>query len=395
MRGRSVGAVPGGKAVKAKGLRFLWGAAALSVLSGPAVAQAPPAAVPSPAPAQGGGLQTGPATVAPHWSRYKYPDSIPAGAQYHIIEKGDTLWDLSAKYLQNPFLWPQIWDQNRYIKDAHWIYPGDPLILPNIALISGQPGQPGAGTEEGARGEGGVGLPEGGAENVLRPVTEEETIRCAHYVLSDKEDESLVVIGSEQGNGKIGLTRNDVIYLNKGASAGLKTGDEVAFRHEAYVVKHPRSQKPIGTKIETTGFGRVILVEDNVSSVMIEGTCQDIHVGDYVTPVEKPSVPLIVPKLPATRLTPPSGKAHGFIVDIAADQSIAAAGHIVSIDLGSNDGMAPGGILVVYRTVYPSVPTPRNVVGEVTVLTVRDKTSTAKVTYSNDAVMDGDEVELR
>ena len=63
--------------------------------------------------ADAAGLKTGPATVAPHWSKNKYPDSVAEGAFYYIVERGDTLWDLSKRFLGNPYLWPQIWDQNR------------------------------------------------------------------------------------------------------------------------------------------------------------------------------------------------------------------------------------------------------------------------------------------
>jgi hypothetical protein len=44
---------------------------------------------------------------------------------------------------------------------------------------------------------------------------------------------------------------------------------------------------------------------------------------------------------------------------------------------------------------YPSVPTPRNVVGEATVVAVRERTSTAKITYSRKEIMRGDQVQLR
>jgi len=54
--------------------------------------------------------------------------ATPADAQQiHVIVKGDTLWALAGKFLGNPYLWPQIWEKNQYILDAHWIYPGDPL----------------------------------------------------------------------------------------------------------------------------------------------------------------------------------------------------------------------------------------------------------------------------
>ncbi|HEY5610375.1 MAG TPA: LysM peptidoglycan-binding domain-containing protein, partial [Thermoanaerobaculia bacterium] len=66
--------------------------------------------------------------VGDHWTPYNPPDpaTFPPGSKVHIIEKGDTLWDLAAKYYGNAYLWPQLWEANTYITDAHWIYPGDP-----------------------------------------------------------------------------------------------------------------------------------------------------------------------------------------------------------------------------------------------------------------------------
>src|SRR5690242_12839651 len=57
------------------------------------------------------------------------PPTPPGGQPVHLIPRGDTLWDLAAKYYGNPYLWPQIWEKNQYVLDAHWIYPGDPLVL--------------------------------------------------------------------------------------------------------------------------------------------------------------------------------------------------------------------------------------------------------------------------
>ena len=69
-------------------------------------------------------------TVPNHWSPYQAPTSYPEGTEIHIIVEGDTLWDLAGRYFENPFLWPQLWDANRYVENPHLIYPGDPLRFP-------------------------------------------------------------------------------------------------------------------------------------------------------------------------------------------------------------------------------------------------------------------------
>lgn len=51
------------------------------------------------------------------------------GEEVYTIKRGDTLWDISSRFMNNPFLWPKLWQQNPYITNPHWIYPGKPLRL--------------------------------------------------------------------------------------------------------------------------------------------------------------------------------------------------------------------------------------------------------------------------
>jgi LysM repeat protein len=350
------------------------------------------------------GIQTGPATIAPHWTKNtSFPTAIPEGAAYYVVVRGDTLWDIAGRYLKTPYLWPQIWDQNKYITDAHWIYPGDPIVLPKLAVVAEQagqapaPGGPEGVTEEGAPGVAGAATEAGaaGAGAALAPVTEELSLQCAQYVVQNREDESLHLLGSELGGDKVALSERDIVYLSKGANAGIKAGDLYTLHHVAYSVRHPVSGKKLGTKIETTGWVKVILVQDDTACAVIEQACLDIHAGDYLKPFEKVNVPMVVRRAPAECCAPANGKIARHVVDLQDDATIAGAGQFVTIDAGTDDGVTPGNVFAVYRILYPSVPTPRDAVGEATVVSVREKTATAKVTYSRREVMIGDQVELR
>lgn len=53
----------------------------------------------------------------------------PAHPDRYIVVKGDTLWDISAMFLRDPWLWPEIWYVNPQVANPHLIYPGDELIL--------------------------------------------------------------------------------------------------------------------------------------------------------------------------------------------------------------------------------------------------------------------------
>ena len=77
----------------------------------------------------GGMLFTVAAYAAVSELRPDHPDT-------YTVRKGDTLWDISARFLRKPWLWPEIWQANPQVRNPHLIYPGDVL---NLSMFGGGP----------------------------------------------------------------------------------------------------------------------------------------------------------------------------------------------------------------------------------------------------------------
>jgi hypothetical protein len=338
--------------------------------------------------------------VAPHWSPYQAPTSYPEGTQLHIIQRGDTLWDISNTYLQNPFLWPQLWDANRYIENPHLIYPGDPVRIPDIDVVrgegeepggpgTGRPGEPGAGEAgEAGAGEAGVaGQPGGPAGPRFHPAYEEVTIQCAGY-LEDEDDDDFRIFGSEEDGHKDGLATGDIVYLNRGSQDGVSPGDSFYTQREVDF-----TWGVDGSYVRRTGWLRILAVQEETSMAEVVQACLDINVGDYLKPFEPIPVPLLPFEDPPNRLTPETGRMRGRIVASLDDLATLGQGYLVSIDVGQEDGVVPGNIFTIFRYVYDGAP--RKVLGTLAVLTVQREHSTARIMESVDYILTGDLVELK
>ena len=338
-------------------------------------------------------------TIAEHWSKNPYPRTVAAGSRLHVVERGDTLWDLAERYYSNPFLWPQIWDANKYIPNAHWIYPGDPIVIPPLTPISEEqiaeevPPEPvGEPTEPAAP------MPE-----VQRyPIALDVDLYCSGAILKDTSSWKVHIIGSEENTQKVALALFDVVYLNMGEAEGISPGDEFTALHKIRSIEHPLTLQTMGDYVIQTGRIKVVATQEHTSTAQVVYSCDATMIGDYLIPFEPREVPLLSDMPPVDRFSQEGPNPKGYIVFAKDDLGSVGQEHEVQIDLGTKDGITVGTRLVIYRhqdKLYDqtgaSKDTPRKVLGEMVVFRVLDSTSTGRIIQMYDFAEVGDQVEIR
>jgi hypothetical protein len=342
-----------------------------------------------------------------HWTPYDPPTEFAPDANVYIIQKGDTLWALAKKYLDNPYLWPQLWEKNKYIRDAHWIYPGDPLVVgvkaaevtppapapppapptavtpPAGAQTGGTPGQTGAGAPGG----------EGAAGNLVAAGSEDD-IYCFAYLDKDDARPRLTMSSAENIQYAATYSTNDVIYLSGGEAEGVKAGQEYFITQPVRKLRHPATNAVLGTVVRYVGRAKVLCTQDHTATAEILASCDAIPIGAWLRPFEPIPIPMTLLTKPVERCDPSSTRAKGYIVYSRDDIVTFGADTVVLIDLGEADQLAPGSQAIVYRD-NPVPGTPRLLLGELAVLTTGDHWSTAKIIRSGYPMQVGDRIELK
>lgn len=341
--------------------------------------------------------------VGDHWTPYNPPDpaTFPAGAKVHTIEKGDTLWDLANKYYGNPYLWPQLWEQNTYITDAHWIYPGDPL------LIQGETAGDATAVGEGEfemtaqESEGGMTatLADSGAKPM--PLGKESDIYCYGYLATEDENlpnsirmfedvETRYVKRSDEQ--LAGMTVGDIIFIDGGTATGLVAGETYLVVMPWKVVYHPVTKERVGRHYDFRGQVKILCANDYDSTAVVVQSCRDMHIGDRLKPVPQIPIPIVRTPEMVTYCDPGSDKAQGYIVGAKDYDWALGEGSVVEINLGRDDLVEPGSFLTIFRdNPYGG---PRILLGELGVLTAEGKTATGIITQMRYSMEVGDRVEV-
>lgn len=300
----------------------------------------------------------------------------PDAPDKHVVVKGDTLWDISGRFLKTPWRWPEIWQLNReQIANPHLIYPGDIVYLD---LSGGQPrlrlgrsvdtaqagGQPVERTQPSVR--------SGPLERDAIPTMNLSAIQ----VFLNRP-----LIVDEQGlksNPRIVATQDGRVYLSRGDLAYARGIQDESIKEwhvyrPAKPLLDPVTRQPLAWEALYVGTAQTVRGGDP-ATLRIVATAEEVSEGDRLMPAERTLVPSFAPR-------PPTGQVEGRIISIYRGVDQVGKLNVVAMSLGARDGIEIGHVLrvestgraIIDRETKEPVKLPNEPIGQLLVFRVFDR----------------------
>ncbi len=270
----------------------------------------------------------------------------PEHPEIYIVQKGDTLWDISSNFLRDPWFWPEIWYKNPQVSNPHLIYPGDELAIIYIGGVKR--------IQLSRRGETGQAVSKGLKIVKLSPRIRAQSIDASipsipmesirqllkKPLIISEEDLANSAYILDSKNNSLANAINDVLYVRK-----LDTSKGNG-RFQIFRPNKPLVDTATG---EVLGYEALYVAEAKLekggdpASVRVTSSSREIFRDDRVLPIDNSNLERdFFPR-------PPKDNVNGRIISLLDGISQLGQYDTVAINLGERDGIVTGNILAVNR----------------------------------------------
>jgi hypothetical protein len=251
----------------------------------------------------------------------------------YVVQVGDTLWDISAIFLKDPWYWPEIWYVNPQVVNPHLIYPGDVLALtyvdsaPRVTNLLGSSHRL---------------SPEARVTPLSEAITSVSHEAIAAFlsrgvVVEKREVDSLPYLVAAKGEHLIAAAGNTVYVRGSTADAGARYN----IVHIGDKLIDPDDHRLVGYQGIEVGSGTLRRTGDPATLAITESKREAIP-GDRLIPTSV-EIPLnFFPKAPSTNI-------DGQIMAVVGGLTQIGQYHVVVVNRGTTDGLAVGDVLAVWQ----------------------------------------------
>jgi LysM domain len=256
----------------------------------------------------------------------------------YVVQKGDTLWSISGRYLKEPWRWPELWKMNQeQVKNPHLIYPGDVIVLDRSSSGGAQLSlikldttklEPRVRSEPSAR----------SAIPSISPSVIEPFLSKPLVVSTDELEGAARIIAASESRMTLGAG-------DRAFAQGITKdkGDQWQIFRRGDPLIDPENNEILGYEATYLGEARV-RHHGKVATIDIVKSVQEVHYNDRLIPLGK-QIPVFayVPH-------PPLAAVRGRIVSAYGGLQETGPLSIVALSKGSKDGLQVGTVLAIERS---------------------------------------------
>jgi len=296
----------------------------------------------------------------------------------HVVQKGDTLWSICEKYYGDPYLWPELWEMNKFITNPHWLKPGDVITLLEYEK-----------------------------KETPKPVKQEAVLQAAKPSELPQDPEkpkeihginvsslaNVEALGFLRRNSiepwgrifdfeaeKVLIGENDIVYV-KMYKEDIQPGDTFTVYNISNPVEHPLTKEECGYIHSFKGVLKIEEIKEGYCVGRIRESFKTIYKDDLLMPYH--------PVSPCVLLLPYNGDLAAHVIAAKDNLQLHGQYSVVYIDSGFQEGVRRGNIFEVIeeRESHPekkqSVALPPDVLANILILATTEHTSAGVAFWSS------------